>query len=420
MSDLTKTLWGQFMTAFDDQMKIEGVPQMLTGPQPWNWGGKNPPIGSVPYQQVQFLNIVPVSPLVDPNTYGMKQDFGSQYKGFLNSLLVTDGGSEGKQLQQNIYDATQNMATAQASVNVAYQNFQQQTGSTESYADWLKNEGMAVAANLEQAKKAYQSAQATYDEYMKKLKGPITDALKQYNDNLSTVVGQAGTTLKDQPVFQISETPWDYIKRITDNSFGSDASAGSARTFSFSSSTKQWSDSSVYSEGEMGGLFDFFGFEAGGRVEKVSTEHFSSEYDITFAFQDVSVVTVTPGPWFDSSMPSNYVNGPFMPNHSGFKNGDDVYYFGKGGNLARIVSQMIVGYRPTITINAGSDFAEEVKQKVRGEGGFFIGPFEFGGAGGSDSDKGTVKVDGQTITCTSKSNWGTIIGLGTNWIVNPR
>ena len=68
MSDMTKTLWGQFMTAFQDQIKIEGVPQMLTGPTPWNWGGKNPPMGSLPYQQVQFLNIVPASPQVDPNT----------------------------------------------------------------------------------------------------------------------------------------------------------------------------------------------------------------------------------------------------------------------------------------------------------------------------------------------------------------
>ncbi|PXX93145.1 hypothetical protein [Halomonas heilongjiangensis] len=420
MSDLTKTLWGQFMTAFNDQMKIEGVPQMLTGPQPWNWGGKNPPIGSIPYQQVQFLNIVPASPLVDPNTYGMKLNFGQQYKAFLNSLMVTDGGDEGQSLQQAIINATQDLGRVQANVNVAYQNFQEQTGSTESFADWLENEGIAVAAQLQQAKTAYQTAQSTYDEYMKKLKGPITDAVKQYNDNLSTVVGQAGTTLKDQPVFQLSETPWSYIQRITNDNYGGDASAGSARTFTLSSSTQEWSDSTVYAEGELGGLFDFFGFEAAGRVEKVSTEHFSSEYDITFAFQDVSVVNVTPENWFDSSMPSNYVNGPFMPGHSGFKDGNDVYYFGKGGNLARIVSQVIVGYRPTITINAGSDFAEEVKQKISGEGGFFIGPFEFGGAGGSDSDKGTIKVDGQTITCTSNSNWGTIVGLGTNWLVNPR
>ena len=48
MSDMTKTLWGQFMTAFQDQIKIEGVPQMLTGPTPWNWVGKNPPMGSLP------------------------------------------------------------------------------------------------------------------------------------------------------------------------------------------------------------------------------------------------------------------------------------------------------------------------------------------------------------------------------------
>ena len=40
MSDMTKTLWGQFMTAFQDQIKIEGVPQMLTGPTPWNCSGQ--------------------------------------------------------------------------------------------------------------------------------------------------------------------------------------------------------------------------------------------------------------------------------------------------------------------------------------------------------------------------------------------
>lgn len=138
MSEMTKTLWSQFMTAFSDQIKIEGVPQMLTGPQPWNWG-QNPPMGSVPYQQVQFLNIVPTSPLVDPNDYGMKQGFGDQYKMFLN-FLMADGGDEGQALQQKISDASHNLFQIQSSVNVAYQNFKQQTGSTESYKDWLDNE----------------------------------------------------------------------------------------------------------------------------------------------------------------------------------------------------------------------------------------------------------------------------------------
>jgi len=419
MSDMTKTLWGQFMTAFVDQIKIEGVPQMLTGPQPWNWGGKNPPMGSVPYQQVQFLNIVPANPLVDPNTYGMKQGFGDQYKMFLN-FLMADGGEEGQALQQKISDASHNLFQIQASVNVAYQNFKQQTGSTESYKDWLANEGAASAAQLKQAQDQLSAANANYTEYMKKLKGPISDATKRYGDNLSTVVGQDGNMVKDQPVFEISETPWEYVSRITGNQFGSKASKGSSKTFSFDSSTRQWSDSTVYGEGEMGGLFDFFGFESAGEYKKVSTEHFSSQYDITFTFEDVSVVTVTPGNWFNAAMPTNYKNGPFVPGHSGFQDGNDVYYFGKGGNLARLVSQMIVGYRPTITINAGSEFAEQVQETIKGEGGFFIGPFEFGGAGGSDSDKGTVDVDGQTITCTSSSDWGTVIGLGTNWVVDPQ
>jgi len=419
MSDMTKTLWGQFMTAFQDQIKIEGVPQMLTGPTPWNWGGKNPPMGSLPYQQVQFLNIVPASPQVDPNTYGMKQGFGDQYRMFLN-FLMADGGEAGQALQQKISDASHNLFQIQSSVNVAYQNFKQQTSSTESFDDWLANEGLASASQLNQAKAQLKEANSNYTEYMQKLKGPISEATKRYDDNLVTVVGQDGNSVKDQSAFQISETPWDYVNRITGNNFGGAATAGSAKTFSLDSSTKQWSDSTVYGETELGGLFDFFGFEAGGEYKKVSTEHFSSQYDISFAFEDVSIVTVTPGNWFNAAMPANYLNGPFMPGHSGFKNGDDAYYFGKGGNLARVVSQMIVGYRPTITINAGSEFAQQVTETIKGEGGFFIGPFEFGGAGGSDSDKGTVKVDGETITCTSSSNWGTVIGLGTNWVVNPR
>lgn len=419
MSDITKTLWAQFMTAFVDQIKIEGVPQMLTGPQPWNWGGKNPPMGSVPYQQVQFLNIVPASPLVDPNTYGMKQGFGDQYRMFLN-FLMADGGEEGQALQQKISDSAQNLNQIQASVNVAYQNFKQQSGSTESYKDWLANEGMASAAQLSQAQAQLQAANDNYKEYMAKLKGPISDAVKRYTDNLSSVAGQAGTIIKDQSVFEISETPWEYVNRITGNNFGGSAAKGASKTFSFDSSTRQWSDSTVYGEGELGGLFDFFGFEAAGEYKKVSTEHFSSQYDISFAFEDVSIVTVTPGNWFNAAMPTNYENGPFMPGHSGFESGNDVYYFGKGGNLARLVSQMIVGYRPTITINAGSEFAQEVQKHIKGEGGFFIGPFEFGSAGGSDSDKGTVEVSGETITCTSSSDWGTVIGLGTNWVVNPK
>ncbi|WP_156497235.1 hypothetical protein, partial [Alcanivorax sp. HI0083] len=210
MSDMTKTLWGQFMTAFQDQIKIEGVPQMLTGPTPWNWGGKNPPMGSLPYQQVQFLNIVPASPQVDPNTYGMKQGFGDQYRMFLN-FLMADGGEAGQALQQKISDASHNLFQIQSSVNVAYQNFKQQTSSTESFDDWLANEGLASASQLNQAKAQLKEANSNYTEYMQKLKGPISEATKRYDDNLVTVVGQDGNSVKDQSAFQISETPWDYV-----------------------------------------------------------------------------------------------------------------------------------------------------------------------------------------------------------------
>ena len=416
---LMQTLWGQYTQEFSAKIKLQGVPQLLYPPTPWNWGGKNPPMGSLPYQQINYLNEVPIGALSDANDYGMKPGFASQYKLMLGQIATTNLGQRGRQLSQAVTDASQALGRVATQVSVAYTNYKNQTGSSMSYQDWLQGPGMANQAQLDQAKGTLTSAQEAQTQYINSLKGPITDATNKYDNNLITAVGQGGTTLSDQPGWQTAETPYAYVNRITEDNFGGDSVAGNALSFAISQDTERYSNSVVYGGGDIFGVIDFFGIEAEGAYKKVSTSSFQDQYNINFSFEDVTPVNVTAGGWYNPAIPDNYKNGPWQPNHSGFESGSDTYYYGEGGDLSRIISQIIIGYRFTITIEAGSNFATHVKQETEGGGGLIIGPFVFGATGGSESTKDTIDISGGVITAKNNGDWGYIIGMATNWVVNP-
>jgi hypothetical protein len=80
---------------------------------------------------------------------------------------------------------------------------------------------------------------------------------------------------------------------------------------------------------------------------------------------------------------------------------------------------MVVGYRPTIELNAGDEFASYFDKQISAEATVWIGPFAFGGKGGSEDTKSTVTVDGATITAASQGNWPYIVAMVSNWTVPP-
>ena len=114
-----------------------------------------------------------------------------------------------------------------------------------------------------------------------------------------------------------------------------------------------------------------------------------------------------------------YQNGPFFEGYSGFQSGANTYFFGPGGQLARQISALIVGYRPSITLTATDAFVSQVQTQYEAEGGLIIGPFAFEAAGGSSSEADSVQFSGATIKAQSNGNWPYIVAIVSGWTVDP-
>jgi len=409
----------QYLQAITQLISLNGAPQLVQPSNWWDWGGQAYPPGSVPWQQVAALDLVPNDPLQNVQQQGAGAGFSSNYQLFLNFLnpnpSVTDPKYQG--LQQALTNANSNLYTVQENALIAFKNFVNSTQSTETYTAWLSNEGAAQNGLIAQAQQQANSAQSAVTTYVSSLNTPVTTALATYKQGLLVVQNQGGQPQTVAPWFT-DHTPYSYVVAITGNNFGGDASNGSSRSFAINQSTDQYSNSEVY--GEAGFSFlDWFGIEAGGSFKQIDTSSYASSYSVEFSFQDLSTIEVTPGPWYSPGMPTNFAHGPFSPGYSGFKSGSNIYYFGPQGNLGRMYTSMVVGYRPKVVLNAGTEFASYFNQQIKAEGAVWIGPFVFEAEGGSDTTKGSVEVDGATITATGQGNWPYIVAMVSNWTVPP-
>lgn len=420
---LIETLWLQYIKVLTSQITGSGVPQVVSPYIVWDWGGKDT-AGGLPFAQYQTLNQVPQDPVSDVSTYGTKPGFGQNYSTFLSFIDTTPGSQdkEYEQLLQALTDAGNDVTKAIGEALVQYKNEQKSTKMTTAYSEWLKNDGSGYNDNIVEAQGKQTAAQSEIDKFKSAQSGPVSNASKAYSAGLVAVQDLTNPlTSQNYPGWDLSQNPYAYVNQITGNAFGSEASKGAQKSFSISQASETYNYKETWGEAEGSFLADFFGIEASGSYDDVEISKLSDTYTITFEFQDLTTITVTPGAWYDPSIPGNYKNGPFFEGHSGFqpKSGDDVYYFGTGGLLARSITALIIGYRPTIIIDGGSSFTSDVKTKIDAGGSLIIGPFSIGGSGGSQTEKDTFDYSDGKITAKSNGDWPYIVAIVSDWVVDP-
>lgn len=419
---LSETLWLQYLKALTEKITIQGAPQVTFPYVVWNWGGRSTTPG-LTAEQYEFLDQVPESPVADYQTFGAKQGFGAQYSIFLQSIddIPSDKNEAYKALLQSQDDAINKIQQAQSEITAAFQNYLD-AGGTKSRTDWLNTEGRSYKLKLEQANDAYQQATARVNSFRKALRGPIKNALATYNQNLTNIPDPLNPQKpRKVPGWGTSATPYNHVIEITGDNFGGKASKGAAASFGVTASTAEFDYKKVYGSGQASLEGDFFGVRLEGSYEKVDTSSFSSEYSITFQFQDLATIAVSPGAWWTGGVLGTYQKGPYFPGRpTGFKeDADTPYFFGNGGLLARQANSLIVGYRPSVIVDGGKKFANQVEEALKGSGALRVGPFLIGGGGGSIDSSGSVSFDGAQITIEAEGDWPYIVAVSSGYTVDP-
>lgn len=420
------TLWLQYMETLSSAVTLQAgeALQSVYPFQPWNWGGQSPVTDSYSYEQWSVLNVVPSTPYLNSNTSPATQSgFDTGYGNWFNTLAIGDLATD------QHYQALQaQVATAAGTYTRDVQNVQnvwrnQTGGSGQTFAAWQADPVNAgYVAQLGSDLSALTGLQAELKQYQAQIQSPVQGILTAFNDtSAQTYVTDpnSGTQRQVRIWATVPTTPWAHVQDITNANFGGDAVAGSPLSFSLDQSTSQYDYSTYSGEGGAGIWDDFIGVEAGGKISGVDWSEFDSQYTIQFDFQDFATVDVAADAWYQGTDVASYAKGPYATGFSEFASGADNFFFGVGGALSRIYTKLIVGYRPTVTVTAGSTFSTYAEQQWESEDGLEIGPFFFGSEQSGESTSSSVSVQDESLVLKSTADWPVIVGMVSAWTVPP-
>jgi hypothetical protein len=385
------TLWLQYLNELNSVVALQAgeALQVIYPYTTWDWGGKNPVAGSYSYEEWATLNVVPSDPQLNGNSNAgaSMSGFDASYATWFNTLAIGDLAKDThyQSLQSQLAAAINKSNADNQNINNIWMN---QTQGNGSFAVWL-SEQQGYQATINEDSENITALQTELNTYRGQIEAPLASLTQAYNNtHYMSYVTDPNTAAQVQlRVWNTTSypNPWAYLMDVTNNTFGGNATKGNGVSFSFNESAENYEYSQYYSEVGGGGWDDFIVVETGGTFEQIDWSSFSSSYSMTFDFQDMQTVPVTTEGWYSGTYIGDFGNGPYATGFSAFESGNDNYFFGAGGGLSRIYTGLIVGYRPTVTINASEDFSNYVFQKCSEEDGVASGLLAQGlyGAGSS-------------------------------------
>ncbi|WP_437729222.1 hypothetical protein [Sorangium sp. So ce861] len=156
-------------------------------------------------------------------------------------------------------------------------------------------------------------------------------------------------------------------------------------------------------------LEDFFWVGASGGETHQSLDLSQSSFQGTISYQDVALVTVQPGPWFDSSLVEAYANFSNFPPNTPFA-GKQLW--GPNGVFNIVVTGILVGYGAKASLQVSSWSSSDVKDAWSAATSIGFGPFTLGEVKDSGShEKYKYKKTGSSINVYDETNQAKVIGL---------
>ena len=386
----------------------------------------------IPQNLVNWANNMPVwAPIYIPGN-----KFYDQYTAFLNAIKLKGGDPAQQQivtaLGTKVAAAQKQLSDDQTAMYTAWSQFdtaqKAATGAPQmTFTEWY-NSNYATTISNDRAQ--LDAASLNYNKALQKLGGPdyktLSEAIKAATLTPgagNTLTGAAGDAL---PYYTIESGLNAWFQSVLANDSG-DPQVHFAITLNQSKEVIDDKSSFFNTSGEFGGggfLEDFFfGVEGNASYSKSSkSTNFSSlmeNMELTYTAQGMQAFTVTPGSWYNSAIVSDFYD-QIDPN-SALANKP---LFGPSGNLNLRSAQILVVFRPTITIKGDKASISKITSTFDEHsswnfsvGGFFADILGAEGDGHGSQGKSAYSAttetsdDGTSITIKYNTNAPRVIGV---------
>ncbi|WP_179067318.1 hypothetical protein [Nostoc sp. C052] len=398
--------------------------QMLGTPKSFYWDVA--PIGQIDPQAYQIMSGMPEWSPVSDFAYA-DANFFQTYRDILSHVtfkLTPDEEQDFKELQNQLTIAGNAVTKANSDMNQAYLGAKQNGGVVfaakyPTINDWIasdqgtawqhgvdnavanKNRVQDLILELQQA-----SMPATLQDAIKATKLPDGEPGLVPAPRGWTKVPDGAGILRWQPDWKIETSGRDWRAQLTRGSQGS-------FTVNLNASDSTSSLQNSWAGGTAGYNTFFWGVSGSGGWSNMDLSESDKNVKATISVKSSTTVEITPGDWYDGGFMRDLAKGggqgytiaaPFHPT------GGDHALFGKGGILSTRIASLVIAYQPSYSITMSNSTYDKNVQKFNGSAGLRIGPFQFGGSGGHETEYTHSTSGGTTFTGASTSDYPVIIG----------
>ncbi|NET83138.1 MAG: hypothetical protein F6J94_14760 [Moorea sp. SIO1F2] len=341
--------------------------------------------------------------------------FDDAYQQMLN---VVSAETSDPKLKADINTARNTLNLATNNYNTILKQAQQayaiETGSTNipTFTEWQgSSSGKSWSANLESAWTEVEAVQKVLNQFLRQTETPgLYNAQERYrNEEYYTKFQDPSLdTFPSVPSYSISMDATTWVNKVQSGT------GGSSGTLSFSNNDSTYDYKDTWAGGSASVSKFFWSVNVGGSWQRIDEFVSDNKLEVTVEFEAWDQITIAAGRWYNGAFVSSIEEGPFTRGFSPRGNTGKAVW-GKNGIMSLQKVGMIVCYKPSFEIQVSSSSFTKFLEKWNVSGGVRIGPFQFGGGGGSTTSGWRANSATNTFSGTSTSDTALIIGV----IVNP-
>jgi hypothetical protein len=364
----------------------------------WNWPTQNR--GYTGAAQFDFCSNIPQWSATGQSAFSGRT-LHDAYFGFLQAIVanVSDPATENQIVQQRnkLTGAYNQYDTDLAQANLAYKS----SGSSLSFTEWLGSlEGQRWQGLLNTDLAQISQITDVLNSLLAKSKTPgLSDAMaaSKNTDYYTKLVDNGLSSFPSVPAYSISQDPTSWLSNVQ-------GGGGTPGKFSFSLSDASYSYQNTWAKGSVSVGSWFWQVYVNGSWQQISEFSSSTDITVSVAFKAVDQIQITAAPWYNGAFPRNHKTGPFT---NGFTPDS---FWGEKGSFNLIKTGFFVAYQPNISIEVDQQTFNSFKSKWEVCGGIRVGPFSFGGGGGSSTDTFNKSTSGLSFIVQSTSTTPVIFG----------
>lgn len=189
-------------------------------------------------------------------------------------------------------------------------------------------------------------------------------------------------------------------------------------TINFSNSQSSYDYKNTWAGGSTSVGNFFWTVNVGGSWQRIDEFASDNQLEVTVKFEAWDQISIAAGRWYNGAFVSSVEQGPFIRGYSPYGGNGEKAVWGENGIMSVQKVGMLVCYKPSFEIKVSSSSFSSFLEKWKVSGGLRIGPFQFGGGGGSTTSGWKSNSSTNTFSGTSTSESALIMGINVN-LINP-